>query len=306
MSKTLIPKINKAVFPVGGMGTRFLPATKAIPKEMLPVVDKPLIQYAVEEAYAAGIRQMIFVTGRHKRSIEDHFDTAYELEAELESGNKQALLEVVRSIKPDDMDCIFVRQARALGLGHAVLCAENLVGNEPFAVILADDLMVGEPPVLKQMIQSFSTAPGTVMAVQEVPREHTRRYGIVSVQGTRAYSPVDAIVEKPAPEDAPSTLGVAGRYILSPGIFQSIRAQPRGVGGEIQLTDGIAGLMQHESVYAFQYQGKRYDCGSKEGFLEATVELALQHPEVGAHFRAYLSQLQLSENLRGAPLRAVA
>ena len=235
MSKSLIPKITKAVFPVGGLGTRFLPATKAIPKEMLPVVDKPLIQYAVEEAYTAGIRQMIFVTGRHKRSIEDHFDPAYELEAELEAGNKRALLELVRSIKPEDMDCIFVRQPRALGLGHAVLCAENLVGDEPFAVLLADDLMVGEPPVLKQMIQSFSTAPGTVVAVQDVPREHTRRYGIVSVVGNRDYAAVEAIVEKPAPEDAPSNLGVAGRYILSPGIFQSIRAQPRGVGGEIQL-----------------------------------------------------------------------
>lgn len=288
MSKTLIPKINKAVFPVGGMGTRFLPATKAIPKEMLPVVDKPLIQYAVEEAYAAGIRQMIFVTGRHKRSIEDHFDTAYELEAELESGSKHALLEVVRSIKPDDMDCIFVRQPRALGLGHAVLCAENLVGNEPFAVILADDLMVGEPPVLKQMIQSFSTAPGTVMAVQEVPREHTRRYGIVSVQGTRSYSPVDAIVEKPAPEDAPSTLGVAGRYILSPGIFQSIRAQPRGVGGEIQLTDGISGLIGKEPVYSLRYVGTRYDCGSKEGFLQATMDLALANPELADSVRAHM------------------
>lgn len=294
MSKTLIPKILKAVFPVGGMGTRFLPATKAIPKEMLPVVDKPLIQYAVEEAYEAGIRQMIFVTGRHKRAIEDHFDAAYELEAELEAANKMALLDVVRSIKPDDMDCIFVRQPRALGLGHAVLCAENLVGNEPFAVLLADDLMVGEPPVLKQMIQSFATAPGTVLAVQDVPREHTRRYGIVSVQGQRAYSPVDAIVEKPAPDVAPSTLGVAGRYILSPGIFQSIRAQPRGVGGEIQLTDGIAGLIGHEPVYSLRYTGARYDCGSKEGFLQATIDLALANPEladsVREHMRAALKE----------------
>jgi len=288
MSKTLIPTITKAVFPVGGMGTRFLPATKAIPKEMLPVVDKPLIQYAVEEAYQAGIRQMIFVTGRHKRSIEDHFDTAYELEAELEAAEKRALLGVVRSIKPEDMDCIFIRQPRALGLGHAVLCAENLVGNEPFAVLLADDLMVGSPPVLKQMIQSFSTAPGTVLAVQEVPREHTKRYGIVSIQGSRAYAEVDGIVEKPNPEDAPSTLGVAGRYILSPGIFQSIRAQPRGVGGEIQLTDGIAGLIGHEPVYCLRYKGKRYDCGSKEGFLEATIDLALANAEVSDSVMAHL------------------
>lgn len=291
MSKTLIPRITKAVFPVGGMGTRFLPATKAIPKEMLPVVDKPLIQYAVEEAYEAGIRQMIFVTGRHKRSIEDHFDTAYELEAELEAAHKKALLGVVRSIKPDDMDCIFIRQPRALGLGHAVLCAENLVGNEPFAVLLADDLMVGSPPVLKQMIQGFATAPGTVLAVQDVPREHTKRYGIVSIQGNRAYSQVDAIVEKPNPEDAPSTLGVAGRYILSPGIFQSIRAQPRGVGGEIQLTDGIAGLIGKEPVYSLRYSGKRYDCGSKEGFLEATIDLALANPELSESVTAHLKTL---------------
>mgnify|MGYP001222897562 FL=1 len=289
MSKTLIPKITKAVFPVGGMGTRFLPATKAIPKEMLPVVDKPLIQYAVEEAYAAGIRQMIFVTGRHKRSIEDHFDTAYELEAELESAHKNDMLAVVRSIKPDDMDCIFVRQPRALGLGHAVLCAENLVGNEPFAVLLADDLMVGTPPVLKQMIQSFSTAPGTVLAVQDVPREHTKRYGIVSVSSDqRAYAAVDAIVEKPAPEDAPSTLGVAGRYILSPSIFQSIRAQPRGVGGEIQLTDGIAGLIGQEPVYSLRYTGTRYDCGSKEGFLQATIDLALANPDLADSVKAHM------------------
>ncbi len=288
MSKTLIPKILKAVFPVGGLGTRFLPATKAIPKEMLPVVDKPLIQYAVEEAYAAGIRQMIFVTGRHKRAIEDHFDAAYELEAELEAANKKALLELVHSIKPDDMDCIFVRQPRALGLGHAVLCAENLVGNEPFAVLLADDLMVGEPPVLEQMIQSFATAPGTVLAVQDVPKEHTQRYGIVSVQGQRAYSQVDAIVEKPAPEVAPSTLAVAGRYILSPGIFQSIRSQSRGVGGEIQLTDGIAGLIGREPVYALRYTGSRYDCGSKEGFLQATIDLALANPELAQSVRAHI------------------
>ena len=289
MSKTLIPKITKAVFPVGGMGTRFLPATKAIPKEMLPVVDKPLIQYAVEEAYAAGIRQMIFVTGRHKRSIEDHFDTAYELEAELESAHKNDMLAVVRSIKPEDMDCIFVRQPRALGLGHAVLCAENLVGNEPFAVLLADDLMVGTPPVLKQMIQSFSTAPGTVLAVQDVPREHTKRYGIVSVSSDqRAYAAVDAIVEKPAPEDAPSTLGVAGRYILSPSIFQSIRAQPRGVGGEIQLTDGIAGLIGQEPVYSLRYTGTRYDCGSKEGFLQATIDLALANLDLADSVKAHM------------------
>ncbi|MGL4809131.1 MAG: UTP--glucose-1-phosphate uridylyltransferase GalU, partial [Giesbergeria sp.] len=289
--------VRKAVFPVAGLGTRFLPATKASPKEMLPVVDKPLIQYAVEEAYAAGIRHMIFVTGRSKRAIEDHFDTAYELESELEAANKQALLAVVRSVQPDDMDCAYVRQPRSLGLGHAVLCAEALVGDEPFAVLLADDLMVGPPggtPVLAQMAQAFRQQGRSLLAVQEVPQEQVRRYGIVA--GEPAGGPllrVQRIVEKPAPEQAPSRMGVAGRYILTPTIFEQIRNQPKGAGGEIQLTDAIARLMEHEAVYAFQYAGKRYDCGSKEGFLEATVELALQHPEVGASFREYLKTLSL-------------
>ena len=289
--------VRKAVFPVAGLGTRFLPATKASPKEMLPVVDKPLIQYAVEEAYAAGIRHMIFVTGRSKRAIEDHFDTAYELESELEAANKQALLAVVRSVQPDDMDCAYVRQPRSLGLGHAVLCAEALVGDEPFAVLLADDLMVGPPggtPVLAQMAQAFRQQGRSLLAVQEVPQDQVRRYGIVA--GEPAGGPllrVQRIVEKPAPEQAPSRMGVAGRYILTPTIFDQIRNQPKGAGGEIQLTDAIARLMEHEAVYAFQYAGKRYDCGSKEGFLEATVELALQHPEVGASFREYLKTLSL-------------
>lgn len=276
------------------MGTRFLPATKAQPKEMLPVVDKPLIQYAVEEAYAAGIRHMIFVTGRNKRAIEDNFDTAYELETELEAAGKQKLLELVRSMNPGDMDFSYVRQPRSLGLGHAVLCAEHLVGNEPFAVLLADDLMVGSPPVLAQMAARFAELQQSVLAVQEVPAEQTRRYGIVAGE---TISPqlikVAAMVEKPAPEVAPSRMGVAGRYILTPAVFRHIRNQPTGVGGEIQLTDGIAGLMAEEGVYAYQYEGKRYDCGSKEGFLEATVELALQHPEVGEHFRHYLKSLQV-------------
>jgi UTP--glucose-1-phosphate uridylyltransferase len=289
--------VRKAVFPVAGLGTRFLPATKASPKEMLPVVDKPLIQYAVEEAYAAGIRHMIFVTGRSKRAIEDHFDTAYELESELEAANKQALLAVVRSVQPDDMDCAYVRQPRSLGLGHAVLCAEALVGNEPFAVLLADDLMMGPPggtPVLAQMAQAFRQQGRSLLAVQEVPQDQVRRYGIVA--GEPAGGPlirIQRIVEKPAPEAAPSRMGVAGRYILTPAIFEEIRNQPKGAGGEIQLTDAIARLMAHEAVYAFQYEGKRYDCGSKEGFLEATVELALQHPEVGASFREYLKTLSL-------------
>jgi len=286
--------LKKAVFPVAGLGTRFLPATKAQPKEMLPVVDKPLIQYAVEEAYSAGIRHMIFVTGRNKRAIEDHFDTAYELETELQAANKLELLETVRAMNPGDMDFSYVRQPRSLGLGHAVLCAEHLVGNEPFAVLLADDLMVGTPPVLAQMAAQFEALQQSVLAVQEVPREHTRRYGIVAGDAVDPQlMKVRRIVEKPAPEVAPSRMGVAGRYILTANVFRHIRNQPTGVGGEIQLTDGIAGLMGEESVYAFQYSGKRYDCGSKEGFLEATVELALAHPEVGEHFRNYLKNLQI-------------
>jgi UTP--glucose-1-phosphate uridylyltransferase len=285
-------QVKKAIFPVAGLGTRFLPATKAQPKEMLPVVDKPLIQYAVEEAYAAGVREMIFVTGRHKRPIEDHFDMTFELEVALEQAGKQELLRVVRSVKPDDMECIYVRQAQALGLGHAVLCGQRLVGNVPFAVLLADDLMVGDPPVLKQMVEQFEEWQASILAVQEVPPEHTRRYGMVAgVAINDRLMDVSRIVEKPAPEDAPSRLGVAGRYILTPGIFREIMAQPRGVGGEIQLTDGIAGLLRREKVFAFRYEGRRFDCGSKEGFLEANVELALRHPELGPDFRNYLKQL---------------
>ena len=282
-------KIKTAVFPVAGLGTRFLPATKAAPKEMLPVVDKPLIQYAVEEAYAAGIRQMIFVTGRTKRSVEDHFDTAYELETELERAGKQHLLSVARSIAPDDMLCTYVRQPRALGLGHAVLCAKELVANEPFAVLLADDLMVGEPPVMAQMVQQFAHWRSSILAVQDVPREHTNRYGIVSGQVIEeGVVDVTGIVEKPTPDVAPSTLAVAGRYILTPGIFQELENIPRGVGGEIQLTDGIAQLLRREKVFAYRYAGTRYDCGSKLGFLQATVDLGVQHPEVGAEFVGWL------------------
>ena len=289
--------VRKAVFPVAGLGTRFLPATKASPKEMLSVVDKPLIQYAVEEAYAAGIRHMIFVTGRSKRAIEDHFDTAYELESELEAAGKHELLKLVRSVMPDDMNCAFVRQPRSLGLGHAVLCAAPLVGDEPFAVLLADDLMVGPAggkPVLAQMTAAFRQQGRSMLAVQEVPADQVNRYGIVA--GEPAGGPlmrIQRIVEKPAPDQAPSRMGVAGRYILTPAIFEEIRNQPKGAGGEIQLTDAIERLMSHQAVYAFQYEGKRYDCGSKEGFLEATVELALQHPQVGASFRAYLQTLDL-------------
>jgi UTP--glucose-1-phosphate uridylyltransferase len=290
-------KINTAVFPVAGLGTRFLPATKAQPKEMLPIVDKPLIQYAVEEAYAAGIRHMVFVTGRNKRAIEDHFDTAYELESELEASGKQVLLDLVRSVQPADMLCSFVRQPRALGLGHAVLCAEHLTGGEPFAVLLADDLMMGPAggkPVLAQMVETYERLNNSVIAVQEVPLDQVRRYGIVAgeADGERLIR-VRQIVEKPAPETAPSRMAVAGRYLLTPAIFGHIRQQSRGAGGELQLTDGIAGLLKVEAVHAFEYAGKRYDCGSKEGFLEATVELALSHPEVGPHFRDYLRALKI-------------
>jgi UTP--glucose-1-phosphate uridylyltransferase len=287
-------KINKAVFPVAGMGTRFLPATKAQPKEMLTIVDKPLIQYAVEEAYEAGIRQMIFVNGRSKRAIEDHFDTAYELEAELEAAGKNELLELVHTIKPHDMECIYIRQAKAFGLGHAVLCAQSVVVNEPFAVLLADDLMVGSPPVLKQMVDRFADWQASIIAVQEVAEEHTSRYGIVAGMPVNdRMMDMTHIVEKPKPENAPSRLGVAGRYILTPGVFREIANLPRGVGGEIQLTDGIAGLMRREKVFAFRYEGRRYDCGSKDGFLEANVELALQHPKLGPGFRDYLKTLTL-------------
>ena len=291
---TSVRPVRKAVFPVAGFGTRFLPATKAQPKEILPVVDKPLIQYAVEEAYAAGIRHMIFVTGRNKRAIEDHFDTAFELEAELEAKNKTALLAIARSILPDDMALSYVRQPRMLGLGHAVLCAEHLVGDEPFAVLLADDLMTGERAVLAQMADVYNRTGASVLAVQEVPQDQTGRYGIVVGETVEdRLIKVSHMVEKPKPETAPSRMAAAGRYILTPGVFDQIRQQTSGAGGEIQLTDGIAGLMQSEAVYALQYQGKRYDCGSKEGFLEATVELALAHPEVGENFREYLKSLAL-------------
>jgi UTP--glucose-1-phosphate uridylyltransferase len=286
--------VRHAIFPVAGLGTRFLPATKALPKEMLPIVDKPLMQYAVEEAYAAGVREMVFVTSRHKRAIEDHFDLTFELEDALAKAHKDELLATVRAVKPDDMECVFVRQAQALGLGHAVLCGRQVVGDRPFAVILPDDLMIGTPPILAQMVEQFEARQASIIAVQEVPAEHTRRYGIVAGQpvGDRLVD-IERIVEKPAPEVAPSRLGVAGRYILTPRVFEEIAKQPRGVGGEIQLTDGIAGLLQSEKVYAYRYAGKRYDCGSKEGFLQANVELALAHAELGADFRTYLRSLDL-------------
>ncbi|MBK7673558.1 MAG: UTP--glucose-1-phosphate uridylyltransferase GalU [Candidatus Accumulibacter sp.] len=286
-------KVQKAVFPVAGLGTRFLPATKASPKEMLAVVDKPLIQYAVEEAYAAGIREMIFVTGRNKRAIEDHFDTAYELEAELTAAGKNELMALVHSIKPDDMDCVYVRQPRALGLGHAVLCAERLVRGEPFAVLLADDLMIGEPPIMQQMTELFAERQCSILAVQEVPRNQTNRYGIVKGKPLSSdLVNIDGLIEKPHPSVAPSNLAVAGRYVLTPAVFDLIREQPRGAGGEIQLTDGIAALLASEQVLAYRYHGKRYDCGSKLGLMQASVVLGEVHPELGREFSAWLRDRQ--------------
>ena len=286
-------RILKAVFPIAGLGSRFLPATKASAKEMLPVVDKPLIQYAVEEAYEAGIRHMVFVTGRTKRSVEDHFDTAYELENELEQAGKSELLKIARGISPENMVCSYVRQPRALGLGHAVLCAEHLVGQEPFAVLLADDLMVGRPSITAQMVQQFATLQASILAVQDVPLDQTNRYGIVSGTTLDAQlTQLSGIVEKPAPADAPSTLAVAGRYILTPRIFEELKTTPKGAGGEIQLTDAIAQLLSKEKVFAYRYHGTRYDCGSKLGFLQATVDLGEHHSQVGAEFSSWLAQRQ--------------
>ena len=291
MSNTKLKPVSKAVFPVAGLGTRFLPATKASPKEMLNIVDKPLIQYAVEEAIAAGITEMIFVTGRSKRAIEDHFDKAYELEAELEAKNKTALLEIVRNVKPSHVDCVYVRQPEALGLGHAVLCAEKLVRDEPFAVILADDLLVGDPAVLMQMLKVHNQYQGSVLAVEKINPAQSSSYGIVA--GTLTSPSVHrltGIVEKPLPQDAPSNLAVVGRYVLSSNIFNYIRNLQPGAGGELQLTDAIAALLKAEPVYAYEYQGVRYDCGSKLGYLKATVDFALRHPEVSSDFAAFLKQ----------------
>ena len=288
-------RIKKAVFPVAGLGSRFLPATKAQPKEMLPIVDKPLIQYAVEEAVAAGITEMIFITGRNKRAIEDHFDTAYELEAVLEAADKQALLDLVRNVIPSHVNCIYIRQSAPLGLGHAVLCARPVVGNEPFAVLLADDFMdvdEGTAPVLAQMVKVFQREECSVLGVQDVPRAETKQYGIVSASPYRPdLELVSAIVEKPAPDDAPSTLAVVGRYILTANIFEHLENLGTGSGGEIQLTDGIAALMQSKRVLAYRYAGKRYDCGSKLGYLKASTAIGLKHPETGAAFSAFLDQL---------------
>jgi UTP--glucose-1-phosphate uridylyltransferase len=289
-------RVRKAVFPVAGLGTRFLPATKAQPKEMLPVVDKPLIQYAVEEAVAAGITEMVFITGRNKRAIEDHFDSANELELELEAGGKTELLDILRKAVPKNIHCIYMRQPAPLGLGHAVLCARPVVGTEPFAVLLADDLMdveAGKKPVLAQMLDAYATEQASILAVQDVPREETWQYGIVSSHPYKErLELVDGIIEKPAPEKAPSTLGVVGRYVLNNSIFDYLERIGKGAGGEIQLTDGIAQLMQHERVMAYRFDGRRFDCGSKLGYLKATVAMALKHPEMGQEFYRYLEQLK--------------
>lgn len=290
-------KITKAVFPVAGMGTRFLPATKASPKEMMPIVDKPLIQYAVEEAIAAGITEMVFITGRNKRSIEDHFDKAYEMEAELEARGKTDILEVLRGIVPKNISCIYIRQPEALGLGHAVLCARSAVGDAPFAVLLADDLIDSDDPVIRQMTRLYEQNRCSILGVQNIALEDTVNYGIVKCEaGKDGLHQITGIVEKPKPENAPSTLGVVGRYILTPRIFAHLERIKPGTGGEIQLTDGIASLLQEERVLAYEFSGTRYDCGTKLGYLKATIALALKHPEVREEFAAHLATY--SDNIR--------
>jgi UTP--glucose-1-phosphate uridylyltransferase len=284
-------KITKAVFPVAGMGTRFLPVTKASPKEMLPVVDKPLIQYAVEEAAAAGITDMIFITGRNKRAIEDHFDKAYELETELEIRNKYELLATVQAATPRGINCIYIRQTEALGLGHAVLCAAPVVGDEPFAVLLADDLIDAEVPVMRQMVEFAAKGVSSVIGVMNVAAEDTPNYGIVETGPlVDRAAEIQRIVEKPALGTSPSTLAVVGRYILTPRLFHHLRTMPPGAGGEIQLTDGIARLLAEERAIAYAFEGHRYDCGSKVGYLEATVDFGLKHPEVATEFARLLRQ----------------
>jgi UTP--glucose-1-phosphate uridylyltransferase len=286
-------KVTKAVFPVAGLGSRFLPATKASPKEMLPVVDKPLIQYAVEEAAAAGITDMIFITGRNKRAIEDHFDKAYELETELALRHKSELLEAVQAATPPGINCIYIRQSEALGLGHAVLCAAPVVGDEPFAVILADDLIDAEVPVMKQMVDVAGRENVSVIGVMEVPAADVGSWGMVESAEPDSTHPrvaaITRVVEKPKPGTTKSTLAVVGRYVLTPRIFHHLRTMPPGAGGEIQLTDGIGHLMHEERVVAYRFEGRRYDCGRKQGYLEATVDFGLKHPETGAEFARFLA-----------------
>jgi UTP--glucose-1-phosphate uridylyltransferase len=283
--------VTTAVFPVAGRGTRFLPATKAAAKEMLPIVDKPLIQYAVEEALEAGARKLVFVTGASKRSIEDHFDWDPELERALDESGKSELAELVRGILPRTASCVYVRQGQPLGLGHAVLCARPAVGDEPFFVHLPDDLIAGQPGCLKQMAAHFQAQPYSSLAVETVPADTTGSYGIVAIDAGSGPQPIRQIVEKPEPADAPSNLAVVGRYLLTPDIFTKLETTGRGAGGEIQLTDAIADLLKEQVVYAFPFQGKRYDCGSKLGYLQANVEFGLTHPEVGDAFRTYLAGL---------------
>jgi UTP--glucose-1-phosphate uridylyltransferase len=283
-------RLKKAVFPVAGLGSRFLPVTKASPKEMLPIVDKPLIQYAVEEAAAAGITEMIFVTGRNKRAIEDHFDKAYEVEAELERRNKGELLDMVRSVLPEGVSCIYIRQAEPLGLGHAVLVAQPVVGDDPFAVILADDLMDSDPPAIARMAEIFEREQCSLLGVEEVPRDQTQSYGIVTIDQMKGDTArIHSIVEKPAPKDAPSNLAVIGRYVLTNRVFELLSRVTPGAGGEIQLTDGISQLLRQERALAVRLPGRRFDCGSKLGYLQATVEYGVRHPEIGAAFTRYLN-----------------
>jgi UTP--glucose-1-phosphate uridylyltransferase len=286
-------KISKAVFPVAGLGTRFLPATKASPKEMLPIVDKPLIQYAAEEAIAAGATELIFITGRNKRSIEDHFDNAAELEALLEAGGKKELLEALKDILPSHVSCIFIRQPKALGLGHAVLCAKPVVGETPFSVILADDLIDATPGATAQMAEVYARKQCSILGVEDVLPSETASYGIVDAFKIEDnLLQLKSIVEKPKPADAPSTLAVVGRYILTPKIFDCLEKVKPGKGGEIQLTDGIATLMQQETILAYRFAGKRFDCGSKLGFMKANVEYALKHHEIASEFGLYLDGLK--------------
>jgi len=283
-------RITKAVFPVAGLGSRFLPVTKASPKEMLPIVDKPLIQFAVEEAAAAGITDMIFINGRNKRAIEDHFDKAYELETELAARNKTELLDLVHNVLPRGINCIYIRQAEALGLGHAVLCAEPVIGADPFAIILADDLIDAAVPVMRQMTEVADREQYSVIGVMTVPEADVGSYGIVETEPLEARKGrITRIVEKPKPGTTSSTLSVVGRYVLTPRIFHHLRSMPPGAGAEIQLTDGIARLLDDEKVLAYQFEGRRYDCGTKLGYLEAMVDYGLKHPETGPGFARYLA-----------------
>lgn len=297
--------IKKAVFPVAGMGTRFLPATKANPKEMLPVVDKPLIQYAAEEAVAAGVDTLIFVTGRNKRSIEDHFDTAYELERELEAKSKHKMLAVLKSILPKHVNCVFIRQSQALGLGHAVLCARPVVNDEPFAVILADDLInFSKKPCLKQMVDLFNFQHCSILGTEPVPKEDVSSYGVVDgVEVKPGLMEVSGIVEKPPVDQAPSNVAVVGRYILTPRVFDLLENTQKGAGNEIQLTDAIAALLREQRVLSYNFEGRRFDCGSKLGYLKAQVEFALEHEELGDEFRNYLKALDMSNADKIVPMK---